>query len=239
AANGVSLSLLFMHVTPGQEKDLSNEKIAFEGDFPELLSWVPPEAQAFFWGNDLREDLVQGFEYFDAVDPTFSLTWQNLLRTESEKLFGTAVSWETDLLPLLEKEFVVGKTPNGFYAVVQTGDEEFAQDKTEKLKNGLQKLVAHFVPRIISHQLADGTEISEVFPDEDAVSVTEEEKGGAKIFTIGADAVAGTSTRMSVRLVQKDDLIFLSAGQGSLDLEQQENSAALLENFPVIFAGPS
>ncbi|MBI5415069.1 DUF3352 domain-containing protein [Candidatus Peregrinibacteria bacterium] len=237
-SNALETAFVLLRKNIGIQKDISNEAISFQKDSPEILSYLPENANAFLWGNDLAEDIDHGFSYFGEVDPAFLITVKSTIASRLEQFFGGEISWEYDILPLLASEFVVGNSDDGFFAVLKTNDEEFAQAKLEKLISAIKKISARFIPKIVSYALEDGSTVEEVFPDEDAVQMEETAEGNGKIFTFSAKN--DEASLFSLSLGQEGDTLFFGIPSTKVGELLKKNASSLLsQKLPLKFAGPS
>lgn len=235
----LDMHLLLMRQETGAEKDLSNESIAFSGGRPELLEYLPGDSTSFLWGNDVAEDFLSGFQYFATIDPAFELTIRSTLRNIVEETFSNEVSWELDILPLLEEEFVVGSHTDGVYVLFQTNDPAFAAAKAEKLQRGLEQMAAGFIPDIVSRTLADGTVVREMFPNVDGVTTEEIDLENGKIFlmeAIDGDGNVGFSGGVGS---QDGLLVFATPAEKVEMILNNQQDAMLTDDLPLPFAGPS
>jgi len=235
----LELHLLFLRNKLSPEKDLSNEKVEFRRGVPSILSFLPTNATFFVWGNDLQEDFLNGFRYFQEIDPVFEVTVRNVLRQYVADLFDGEISWELDLFPLLEGEFVFGSDPEGVFAIIKTGDAEFAQAKRERMQKGLVKMSAKFVPKIVTNTLEDGTRISEMFPNENAVVTEKVDHEEGTIFTIETKDEEGNIV-FSLSFGQKEDILILGTPREKVaEMLETSERPEIMKNFPIKFAGPS
>lgn len=238
-ADSLQYELVLMRKTTGGEPDILNETITFSDDAPELLSSLTSDTNGFIWGTDITEDFLRGFEYFSQIDPAFELTIRNMLRERVHQTFGGQISWELDILPLLEGEFVIATDPDASFIIIDTDDPEFANAKLTKIIRGLETMSAQFTPEIISKTLEDGTIIREVFPNQDAVTTEQTEVKNGTVFSITARDGDG-NIALEFSAGQKDDLLIIAtSAQKALELISAQNTPEIMQKFPLRFAGPS
>ncbi len=237
--NSIEWSFLFLRSEPGKELELADETVALRGDLPETLSLLPKGTTAFLWGNDLSEEIENGFRYFAEVDPSFEILLRNEIKTRIESLFDNEISWTDDIVPLLKSEYVAGLDESGWFVVFKTNDEEFAAAKLDKFVRGFSKMSAQYIPKIISYTLSDGTTVSELFPDENAVLVEEKELPDGSAFSLEASDDTGDPL-VSMSVGRSRDLLVIGSPKGMVEnIMNDSGDPDITQDFPVTFAGSS
>ncbi len=207
-----------------------------------LTSFLPKEKLVFIAGlKNLRKEVEHVLGTLEESDPAFSLYVYGKIQSFLRGYFGSQISLEYDILPLLENEilFAFAEVDNELspFVLVSVEDSEFVAEKKKKMLLAVEKVVSRFVPRVFTHTLEDGTEIREVAGCDDCVHIENATVAGTEITSIIAENSDGEKKSISVA---QSPLFLVLAQQYSLveqALENSVNSSAssdLLAHIPDI-----
>lgn len=218
----------------GNEAMITSLVASLPTDDPLLLTTIRSPQQEIDWALSSLEK----------TDPAFAFFIRGQARQFLESLFGKGISLDTDILPLLENEFMLAlyRNPagNGFSPLlaVDTEDRTFAEQKKGKLLAALQHAAANFVPRILEHVLEDGEVIREVAACDDCVQTEEEAVQEAELSTFVSEDQSGSRRSVSMGLL-RDIFVFSTEKEKAkyfLQRLQEDTTAgnSLNTKFPAI-----
>lgn len=97
--------------------------------------------------------------------------FQSWAKTKISDVFAQKLSWQEDIIPLLNGDLLTYSSPNTASAVFAFPTNELSKKWYEKIVTILQFFAAEKVPTKKEHTLADGSKIYEVFPQKSAISL--------------------------------------------------------------------
>lgn len=206
-------------------KNFSPPQIKKENTAFSLFSALPQDHLIALGAvHDLRSEVEYMLSYFEETDPAFAITLRSRLETFVHDIFGSSISLKNDVLPLAEGEsawalYTAEKGTNSLF-VVDTTDATFLQTKREKMLNAAKKVVAQFIPRIVTHVLDDKTTIQEVVACDDCTNTEEETIANASITTVSATNTNGEKQEISLGV---DKSLFALSANKSLLLQYFTN----------------
>jgi hypothetical protein len=153
--------------------------------------------------ENARQEIEEVFEHIGQNDPAFSYFLQGKLKNALSDFFGTEISLEYDILPMLEENTLIalikreGKVPIPVL-LGSIKDPEFANKKEQKIMHALKNVTAHFVPRVVTHTLEDGSEIREIAGCEGCIQELEESIGEANVHSFVAESETGEKKELTI-----------------------------------------
>jgi hypothetical protein len=175
---------------------------AKENAFPEIFSAFPKDQTKLISGfSDATAEFLRIMKMIEEVDLSFSLSLQGNIQGILTDYFDTEISLEFDILPLLKNEVAIAMIQNTDVfvpiLVANVKDKAFITAKQEKMKRALSNVAATFVPRVVTHRLEDGTEITEITGCDDCVSIETESTDTSEITSFFAENEEGEVKNIS------------------------------------------
>lgn len=196
----------------------------------DLMDFVGQDAYIFWGGQNLEKQVKKMVAVLSEGVESVNKIFEEMLKNYTEKYFGSSVSMEDDISPLVTDEFLftVSKKDNkdAYTLLLKLNDPMDDGLKLQKIANNFISSGAVFEPHIETHKLPDGTEAKELVatPEEliKAESIykdttiyemeTASKNWGIYYAIFDSTAIISTSKKA---LTENLD-VFLSGGQNSL-----------------------
>lgn len=209
-----------------------------ENDFLKVFSTLPTEDTKLLVGfSRAAKEFTRIIKMIEEVDLSYSLFLQGKIQGFLTEYFDTKISLEYDIMPLLQNESVFALVQQEevlvpvILAVVD--DEEFAAAKQQKMRNALSNVATTFVPRILTHELEDGTQITEITGCNDCVTITTEATTNGEITFFSAENETGE--KKTISLGRTGDIFAVSL-QNNILAEIMQKSSSGNVSLPKITA---
>lgn len=154
----------------------------------ELSSLVSSDALVFFGGENIETQIKRFLESLVGSTPESLLTFDNLLENYVQKYFGTEITFENDLRPLLKNEFAVavehGKDGYIYKLIIELDSPETQALKIKEIADKFSSVGAFFEPKVVTHTLEDGTEGREIVAEPKEFIHEESKHKGITIYEI-------------------------------------------------------
>lgn len=126
-----------------------------------LMDYVSRDAFIFWGGQNLEKQVKKLVAVLSEGEESVNKTFEEMLKNYAEKYFGSSVSMEDDIYPLVTDEFlltVVKKDNKNAYTLLLKLDDPLGDGlKLQKIANNFISSGAVFEPHIEEHKLPDGT----------------------------------------------------------------------------------
>jgi len=136
--------------TSSKEKYLAN-----------LMDYVSQDAFIFWGGQNLEKQVKKIVAVLSEGEESTNRIFEEMLKNYSEKYFGSSVSMEGDIYPLVTDEFLLAvskKDSKNAYTLLLKLDDPLEDGlKLQKIANNFISSGAVFEPHIEEHSLPDGT----------------------------------------------------------------------------------
>lgn len=98
------------------------------------------------------------------------LSLQSWAKDKINTLFAQKLSWQEDIAPLMQHDMMVYSSADHSSVIFSLPSSDYSRQWYSKISSLLQSFAAQKVPTKKEHTLADGTVISEVFPEASAIA---------------------------------------------------------------------
>lgn len=141
---------------------LSNTK-KYNANLLELL----PDDVSFLWGGEeVKSQIGRMVSLLSEGSSDTNTMFEGVIKNYIEKYFGTNISLEEDIYPLLENEFLIAMTKQGnkdiYTFLVELGDPLDGALAIQKIAENFASVGAVFEPRVQETTLPDGTKAKEI-----------------------------------------------------------------------------
>jgi len=132
----------------------------------ELMKYMPANVYALFGGENMEKQIRRLSNILSFGQGADDFVFKNALKSLVQKYFGSNISMEEDLLPLIENEFAVGVTKtnekDNYIVILKYSGVGDGDMKIEKLANNFISYGTVFEPKIQEVELPDGTMAKEI-----------------------------------------------------------------------------
>lgn len=209
----------------GNKHTSSKEKYAAD-----LMNYAVDDAYIFWGGQNLEKQVKKFVAVLSEGEESVNRVFEEMLKNYAEKYFGSSISMEDDIYPLVTDEFLltVSKkdSKNAYTLLLKLNSPMDNGLKLQKLANNFISSGAVFEPHIETRKLPDGTEAKELvaapeelvrsestYKDIIVYAIETESKNGGVYYSI-FDSIAIISTNKKALTENLD--VALGAGQNSL-----------------------
>ena len=131
-----------------------------------LTKYVATDALAFWGGKNLEYQLKRMVEVVSGGNEDAMIFINAFIQNYSQKYFGSDISFNEDILPLLENEFALGVESidgkNIYKVLLQLADTENDELMLQDIAKRFAENGGIFDPKIIERKLPDGTVTKEI-----------------------------------------------------------------------------
>jgi hypothetical protein len=147
----------------------------------DLVGYIPEDADAFWGGEDLEKQTKRLVALLSEGNQATTQIFEGVLKNYTEKYFGSSVSLEEDIYPLVQNEFaiVLDKTEdeNIYTLILELDDPTDDALKIQKIANNFISSGAVFEPHVEEHELPDGTIAKEIVATPEELVKSEDPHG--------------------------------------------------------------
>ncbi len=152
----------------------------------QLLDYFPAATSFYLGGHRLPAQSEKLLEILTQGDRTSRTNLESRLSQLTKKYFGPDISWQSDLLPLFEKEYALGlentgSTSPALKIIVKLDPTLDQEGQIAKISQEFAKMGAVYQPELIDYTLPDGTRSQEYIAKPEPIVREELEHNGYTI----------------------------------------------------------
>lgn len=131
-----------------------------------LTKYIADSAHAFWGGKNMESQVKRMLEVFASGNENVISTFDNLLNNYTQKYFGSEVSLNRDILPILQGEFAFsieeyeGERVNKL--IIELENPDTLQTKLHAIANNFAEKTAIYESKVVDYTLPDGTPTKEI-----------------------------------------------------------------------------
>lgn len=165
-----------------QGRDFMNFDTKFRANFLEL---VPKDVKFYAGGLNLRKQLQRFSEIFSVGGEVSYLIFEGAVRALKSEYFGEEIDLESDLYPLMEKEYLIAVSGEGdaqaTTMIFGLKDPLRDKDVVETIAESFIRKSALLSPKVVEVELEDGTISKEIQTVPEEITKSEDEHKGYTI----------------------------------------------------------
>lgn len=139
----------------------------------DLAPFIEKNIALYAGGQNMTDQIKNTFEILKANTSTGSIVFEGVLYNEVARFFGSEISLEQHIYPLLRGEyaFVIGVSENkpDIKLLLELTEPEKDISRFNSALENFRKVSALFTPKVVERELPDGTIAQEIVANEDAI----------------------------------------------------------------------
>lgn len=154
----------------------------------ELSKYIDENAYMFWGGKNLDSGMKRFVEIFADADPKAITAFENLLENYIHKYLGPEISFQEDVGPLFRNEYAFAiegyEDINAYKILIELENPEEQALKIQEIADNFSTIGAIFEPRVVTHELEDGTKSKEIIAVPEEITRSQSEYQEKTIYEL-------------------------------------------------------